>query len=211
MLVAASHDLRTPLTRLKLRIDRLADSQPKSAMLEEIATNNEMLTETIAYMREIGRTEAPIATDLPSLAQTICAQFADAGRNVAYCGPDQLALTCRPRALTRAISNLADTASRTSASVQVSVEPRGADVSIEVRDDGPGIPERMLGRVFEPFFKGDDARTHRLGGGFGLGLSIVREIAAGHGGEVELENIQPHGGPPRYGCRKSASSIRTAL
>ena len=112
MLVAVSHDLRTPLTRLRLRIDRLRDDPAKSAMLEEIASINEMLTETLAYMREVGQSEAPAPTDLPSLLQTICAQFADTGHNVSYRGPDRLVLSCRPHALTRAVANLVDNAAK---------------------------------------------------------------------------------------------------
>ena len=191
MLVAVSHDLRTPLTRLRLRIERLGDGPPKSAMLDEIATINEMLTETLAYMREVGQTEASASTDLPSLAQTISAQFADAGHNVSYRGADRLALTCRPHALTRAVANLVDNAVKFGGQVEVSVEPREREVWIEVRDDGPGIAEDLLVNVFEPYFKADNARAQH--GGFGLGLSIVREIAAGHGGAVELENLAPHG------------------
>jgi signal transduction histidine kinase len=193
MLVAVSHDLRTPLTRLRLRIERLRDDPAKSAMLEEIATINEMLTETLAYMREIGQTEAPSPTDLPSLLQTICAQFADTGHNVCYRGPDRLVLSCRPHALTRAVANLVDNAAKFGETVQVSVERQERDVAIEVRDDGPGVPANMLGHVFEPFVKGDNARALKGGGGFGLGLAIARDVAESHGGGVELENRRPHG------------------
>lgn len=191
MLVAVSHDLRTPLTRLRLRIERTAEGPARTAMLDEIAAINEMLSETLAYMREVGQSEAAARTDLPSLAQTIAAQFADTGHDVVYRGPDRLALVCRPHALTRAVTNLVDNASKFGARVELSVEARGAEVVIEVRDDGPGIPDSLLTQVFEPFVKGDNARAQR--GGFGLGLSIVREIAATHGGGVELENRRPHG------------------
>ncbi len=193
MLVAVSHDLRTPLTRLRLRIERLRDDPAKNAMLDEIATINEMLTETLAYMREVGQTEAPSPTDLPSLLQTICAQFADTGHNVCYCGPDRLVMSCRPHALTRAVANLVDNAAKFGETVQVNVKRQERDVTIEVTDDGPGVPANMLGHVFEPFVKGDHARAQKGGGGFGLGLAIVRDIAESHGGGVELENHRPHG------------------
>jgi signal transduction histidine kinase len=192
MLVAVSHDLRTPLTRLRLRIERLSDDPAKAAMLGEIAAINELLTETLAYMREVGRAEAAAATDLPSLLQTIAAQFADTGHNVAYRGPDRLVLSCRPHALTRAVANLVDNGAKFGDAVEILVAADGRDVTIEVKDDGPGVPEAMLGQIFEPFFKGDFARSQR-GGGFGLGLSIVREIVESHGGGVELENRRPHG------------------
>ena len=193
MLVAVSHDLRTPLTRLRLRIERLRDDPTKNAMLEEIAAINEMLTETLAYMREVGQSEAAAATDLPSLLQTICAQFADTGHNVCYRGPDRLVMSCRPHALTRAVANLVDNAAKFGETVQVSVTTFERDVTIEVTDDGPGVPADMLSHVFEPFVKGDHARAQSNGGGFGLGLAIVRDIAESHGGGVELENNRPHG------------------
>jgi signal transduction histidine kinase len=193
MLAAVSHDLRTPLTRLRLRIDRLADDSAKAEMLGEIFVINEMLSETLAYMREVGQTEATSPTDLPSLVQTICGQFADAGHDVVYRGPDRLAIVCRPHALTRALSNLVDNAVKFGAHVEVGVEAGGSEVCVEVRDDGPGVAPEIMGRVFEPFFKGDDARGQDQGGGFGLGLSIVREIAERHGGAVELINAEPSG------------------
>jgi signal transduction histidine kinase len=193
MFAAVSHDLRTPLTRLRLRIDRLPEAPAKVEMLREIAAIDEMLAETLAYLREQGQGEAASPTDLPSLVQTICAQFADTGHDVAYRGPDRLVLVCRPHALTRAVTNLVDNAVKFGAHVEVAVTPGEGQVSVEVLDDGPGVAPNMLGRVFEPFFKGDESRGQDQGGGFGLGLSIVREIAERHGGAVELVNAQPHG------------------
>lgn len=193
MLAAVSHDLRTPLTRLRLRIDRLADDPAKAEMLAEIAVIDEMLTETLAYMREVGQSEAASRIDLPSLVQTICSQFSDTGHDIAYRGPDRLAFVCRPHALTRALTNLVDNAVKFGAHVEVEVQADEAEVCVEVRDDGPGVAAELMARVFEPFFKGDDARGQTPGGGFGLGLSIVREIAERHGGAVELVNVAPHG------------------
>jgi signal transduction histidine kinase len=193
MLVAVSHDLRTPLTRLRLRVERLRDDPAKTAMLGEIATVNEMLAETLAYMREAGQSEAAAPTDLPSLLQTIAGQFADTGHDASYRGPDRLMLSCRPHALTRAVNNLVDNATKFGACVEIAVESRGDRVFIEVSDDGPGIPANLLDRVFEPFFKGDHARGQQARTGFGLGLSIVRDIVEGQNGAVELHNRSPQG------------------
>ena len=204
MLAAVSHDLRTPLTRLRLRIDRLADNAAKSEMLGEIAAINEMLTETLAYMREVGQSEAASCADLPSLVQTICAQFSDIGHDVAYRGPDRLAFVCRPHALTRAVSNLVDNAVKFGTHVEVVVEGDEKAVRVEVRDDGPGVAPHIMDRVFEPYFKGDDSRGQAPGGGFGLGLSIVREIAERHGGAVELANLAPQGLAARLSLRAAA-------
>lgn len=193
MFIAVSHDLRTPLTRLRLRIERLVEAPGKAEMLDEIAAIDEMLAETLAYMRELGQGEAASPTDLPSLVQTICAQFADTGHDVAYRGPDRLVLVCRPHALTRAVTNLVDNAVKFGAHVEVAVAAGERQVSVEVSDDGPGVAPELLGRVFDPFFKVDDARGQDQGGGFGLGLSIVREIAERHGGAIDLVNAKPHG------------------
>jgi signal transduction histidine kinase len=194
MLAAISHDLRTPLTRLRLRTERLTDGNVRDSMLQDIATVNDMLGETLAYLREGGQQGPVHLVDLPSLLQTICAQFTDFGHDVLYRGPDRFAFACRAHALNRAVTNVVDNGVKHGATVIVAL--RVVDemaVQIEVSDDGPGIPLALREKVFEPFFKGDSARPSSGRGGFGLGLSIARDIVRRHGGKIELINDAPRG------------------
>jgi signal transduction histidine kinase len=197
MLAALSHDLRTPLTRLRLRAERLAEADTAAAMLRDIATVNDMLGETLIYLREGVRAERFQRIDLPSLLQTVCAEFTDMGHSVAYEGPKRFAFPCRRGALTRAVTNIADNAVKNAASaVVISLHAeQGCDVGIEIADDGPGIDRAIRDKVFEPFFKGDSARPSDPRGsvGFGLGLSIARHIVRDHGGEIELFDRAPTG------------------
>jgi signal transduction histidine kinase len=194
MLVAISHDLRTPLTRLRLRVERLNDGPPRAAMLQDIVTINEMLGETLAYVRQGTQREEASLIDLPSLLETIAAQFADIGHEVSYTGPDRLAFAGRAHAIGRAVANVVENATKfgSRAVIVLRALDDGA-VETEIFDDGPGIAPGLLDRVFEPFFKGDSARSIEGRTGFGLGLSIARDIADRHGGDIALVNREPHG------------------
>ena len=194
MLVAISHDLRTPLTRLRLRVERLNDGPPRAAMLQDIVTINEMLGETLAYVRQGTQREEASLIDLPSLLETIAAQFADIGHEVSYTGPDRLAFAGRAQAIGRAVANVVENATKfgSRAVIVLRALDDGA-VETEIFDDGPGIAPGLLDRVFEPFFKGDSARSIEGRTGFGLGLSIARDIADRHGGDIALVNREPHG------------------
>lgn len=194
MLAAISHDLRTPLTRLRLRAERIGDQDLREGMLHEITRVTRMLDETLDYLRADVRSERASRIDLPSVLQTICAEFADVGHAVAYEGPAHLTWTYRPSALTRAISNVVDNAVKHGSAVTVALRARddGA-VEIDVADDGPGIPSWQREKVFAPFFKGDDARSLAKRSGFGLGLSIARDVVKGHGGEIDLLDRTPRG------------------
>lgn len=194
MLRAVSHDLRTPLTRLKLRIERSVPVETAGILLRDITTINEMIDETLTYLRNDTETEAPRKTDLPSLLRTISTDFSDVGFAVSYDGPDRLSFVCRSRALSRAVSNLVDNGTKHGDSVRLALAalPDGA-VRIEVSDNGPGIAEPLRTKVLEPFVKGDASRTPASRSGFGLGLSIVREVVRSHGGTMELKPRKPNG------------------
>jgi signal transduction histidine kinase len=194
MLAAISHDLRTPLTRLRLRAERIADEELREGMLNEITRITHMLDETLDYLREDLRSEGMSRVDLPSVLQTICAEFADVGHAVTYEGPARLTWTCRPSALTRAIANVVDNAVKHGSAVTVALRARAAGaVEIDVADDGPGIPSPLREKVFDPFYKGDDARSSATRSGFGLGLSIARDIVTSHGGTIDLLDRTPRG------------------
>ncbi len=131
---------------------------------------------------------------MPSLLETIAAQFSDVGEKVAYGGPERLAFAGRAQAIGRAVTNVVENGTKFGSCVDISLRTldHGA-VEIQVDDDGPGISPALLGRVFEPFFKGDSARSLEGRGGFGLGLAIARDIVERHGGAIALVNREPHG------------------
>jgi len=187
MLRAISHDLRTPLTRLRLRADRSAQPDLRLAMLKDIERINDMIEETLTYLSNNVGAEALVKADLPSLVETVCADFADIGFAVTYEGPGRLAYPCKPRALTRAITNLVDNGTKFAGTVVVRlVNHSDGSVQIFVADDGPGISPNLREKVLEPFFKASSARPANGPGGFGLGLSIVNDIVRGHGGSMQL-------------------------
>jgi signal transduction histidine kinase len=194
MLAAIGHDVRTPLTRLRLRAERLGEAEARESMLREIKTIDDLLSETLTYLRDDVRSEKSSLVDLPSLLQTICSEFDDVGHHVSYQGPGRLAYSCRPNALTRALRNVVENGIKHGS--EVAVELRITDdngVQIEVSDDGPGIPYSLREKAFEPFFKVDAARTASGRTGFGLGLSIARDAVRGDGGEIYLLDCVPHG------------------
>jgi signal transduction histidine kinase len=195
MLAAISHDLRTPLTRLRLRTERVTDITLREAMLRDITTVSRMLDETLEYMRDDARSEATTRIDLPSLLQTICSDFSDMGHAVSYEGPGRLSYACRPRALLRAVTNIVENAVKHgSNAVTVALGTRAAgQIEIDVADEGPGIPAALRDQVFEPFFKADTARRTSASNGFGLGLSIALDIVKRHGGGIEMKSGEPKG------------------
>jgi signal transduction histidine kinase len=188
MLLAISHDLRTPLTRLRLRAERILDPGLREAMMNDLVAVTEMLGETLAFLRDGGRSESPRRVDLPSLLRTICGEFADIGHNVSYAGPARLPVICRDRALARAVTNVVENATKHGKVISVALEvPSTARLRIDVSDDGPGIPADLREKVLEPFFKIDAARQGPEGrAAFGLGLAITRDIVRAHGGDIVL-------------------------
>lgn len=194
MLSTISHDLKTPLTRLRLRAERSEEGALKDGMLRDIERIDAMIGETLAYLREDARSEPESLVDLPSLLQTVCSDFTDVGNTVAYQGPERFAFPCRPGALTRAITNVVENGTKFASSVVVTLEigPEGAP-RIEISDDGPGIPEALREKALEPFFKGDAARTATARAGFGLGLSIANDVVRNHGGTLALLDGRPSG------------------
>ncbi len=193
MLAAISHDLRTPLTRLRLRAERVNQDHLRSAMLSDLTHVGRMLDETLEHLRDDAQSEAVSRIDLPSLLQTVCSDFTDMGYAVSYVGPARLSYACRQRALSRAVTNIVENAVKHGSTVTVALRKEESyRIAIEVTDDGPGIPVALREKVFEPFFKSDDARAPDSSG-FGLGLSIARDIIKRHGGGIEMHSADPAG------------------
>jgi signal transduction histidine kinase len=193
MLGAISHDLRTPLTRLRLRIetDRVADERPK--MLADIETMEAMLTSTLSFVRGVDDAEGQEAVDLDLALQTVCDLISDVGGDVAYDGASRCRYLCKPQAMMRALTNVIANAAKYGHHARVALR-RSADPGfvIDVEDDGPGIPDQEKAKVFEPFYRTAVARD-RDSEGMGLGLSIARSIILSHGGSIELRDAVPHG------------------
>ncbi len=193
MLGAISHDLGTPLTRLRLRVetDRAADD--KSKMLADIETMHAMLTSAQSFIRGVDDAEAREVVDLDSLLQTVCDLICDLGGDVTYGSASHCRYHCKPQAMLRALTNIVANAAKYGEHATVSLqEIRGVGFSIEVHDDGPGIPDAEKAKVFEPFYRTAEARESDRQG-MGLGLSIARSIVLAHGGTIELRDRQPRG------------------
>lgn len=194
MLAAVSHDLRTPITRLRLRAEFMDDQSQKAAMLNDLDQMETLVRGTLSYLRDGRGGEALTPTELPSILMAVSDQFLDMGVNVPYEGPEALRMDVRPTEIQRAVTNLVENALKYAgaARMRLDVEPTGG-VAIEVRDDGPGIPENEREQMLEPFARGDAARNLNSDTGFGLGLTIARAIAEGHGGRLVLANRAPRG------------------
>ena len=197
LLTAIGHDLRTPITRLKLRAEFVEDEEQRNKMLADLEELEAMVSATLAFGRDAQTTEPVSAIDLAELLRTIVDEAGDAWPDLAdklfYEGPPHLTMRARPLAMKRAVANLVSNAISYGGSARVSlIPPHDGTLVIEVEDNGPGIPPGELDRVFEPFHRGEPSRNRETGG-VGLGLPIARNIFRAHGGDVSLAN-RPMGG-----------------
>lgn len=187
MLAAISHDLRTPLTSLRLRAEFVTDPEVQEKMLNTIGEIQTMTEATLAFVQEDATAEATRAVDLSALVESLCDDLAELGHNVSFIDGAAINYRCRPDALRRAIRNLIENAVRYGERARVSVSRSVKSIDIVVEDDGPGIPDEVMEQVFAPFYRLEDSRNRETGG-VGLGLSIARAIARHHGGDVILVN-----------------------
>ncbi|MGD9537490.1 MAG: ATP-binding protein [Alphaproteobacteria bacterium] len=188
MLAGVSHDLRAPLTRMRLELALLA-ADPKHeadirALDNDVAEMERMIDEYLAFARGQGG-EAPVEIDLASLLDDVVSGASRRGAAIALETERPLAVTLRAGAIKRCVTNLVDNAIRYGGAVKVAAMRHDAAIEIAVEDDGPGIPERDREKVFRPFVRLDAARSPNRSG-TGLGLAIARDIARGHGGDVTL-------------------------
>ena len=191
-LAAVGHDMRTPLARLRLRADAIADPALRAAVEADVAEMEAMIASVLAYLGGEGEIEKPVQIDLAVLCATICDERADLGDLVEYDGPRHLEMTLRAMAMKRAIVNLVENALHHADHVCVRLTEGDQRVLVRVEDDGPGIPEEAMEAVLQPFFRLDTARA-RDTVGFGLGLPIVARVAEAEGGTLTLAN-RPEGG-----------------
>ena len=191
MLAGVSHDLRTPLTRMKLQLELLEDNDGVDELKADIAEMEHMLEGYLAFARGEG-TEEPEQTDLTAMLNEVAAQARRKGGVIDLHTEGQLMAPLRPDAFKRCVTNLIDNAIRYAEHVSVRAGKRGDAIEITVDDDGPGIPESERDDVFKPFYRIEGSRNPGTGG-VGLGLTIARDVMRGHGGDIQL-SASPNGG-----------------
>jgi signal transduction histidine kinase len=197
LLTAIGHDLRTPITRLKLRAEFVDDDEQRAKILGDLEELEAMVSATLAFGRDARTTEPMTSLDLAELLRTILDETGDANPDMVdklrYVGPAHLTVRARSLALKRVMVNLVTNAVNYGGSALVRLSQDSARmVTVDIEDDGPGIPTAELERVFEPFHRGEPSRNRETGG-VGLGLPIARNIMRAHGGDVVIAN-RPTGG-----------------
>ncbi len=192
MLAAISHDLRTPITRLRLRAEFVEDDRERERMLSDLAEMESMISATLAFARDDAANEPVSYIDVAAVLASLCADQASAGSAVSYTGPDSFELLARPIALKRAVNNIVENAVKYGQCARVIFQSTSDEVQITVDDDGPGIDESDRERVFEPFTRLESSRSRETGG-TGLGLTISRNAIRSMGGDLDLRN-RPQGG-----------------
>lgn len=193
MLGTIGHDLRTPLTRLRLRIETGRVAEEKAKMLADIESMEAMLSSALSFIRGMEEVEPADVVDLDLLLQTACDLVSDLGGDVKYGAAVRCRYQCRPQAMLRALTNVVSNAVKYGGSAHVSLQPvPGSGYAIEVADDGPGISDAEKDKVFEPFYRAP-AAAEVDSQGIGLGLSIARSIILAHGGTIELRDREPQG------------------
>ncbi len=188
LLAAIGHDLRTPITTLRLRAEFIADEENRDRMLATLEELRATTEATLTFAREDAAEEPTRNVDLGAILESVCEDLSEIGMDITLSQPPgSLIYRCRGEAMKRAVRNLVQNAVRYGERARVSIRSGPGGVEILVEDDGPGIPAEAMEMVFAPFFRLETSRN-RDTGGVGLGLSIARNIARQHGGDVTLSN-----------------------
>jgi signal transduction histidine kinase len=187
MLAAITHDLQTPLTRLRLRLEKVQDDELRDKLIRDMNAMQQMLQEGLEFARSRDASEPLQRLDIDSLLASLCADAVDGGQPVAYGEPCAAEVMARPIALRRALTNLVDNAVKYGGSAEVTLSCEAHDCHIRITDNGPGIPHDMLETVFTPFCRVEHSRSRETGGS-GLGLSIALNIVEQHHGQLLLSN-----------------------
>lgn len=187
ILAAVSHDLKTPITRLRLRLEQVGDDAVRAKMERDLAEMQNLVQGSLDFMRGMALQEKTQPLDIDALLESLRDDAEDMGHSVAVSGEARAPYPAKPLALKRCLSNLVENAIRYGHRATIEVYDSEAELTLVVSDSGPGLPEEALSRVFEPFYRLEPSRNPDTGG-TGLGLSIARNIARGHGGELTLKN-----------------------
>jgi signal transduction histidine kinase len=192
MLAAISHDLRTPLTRMRLRGEFIHDGEQQARLFRDVDEMLTMVDCALAIFRDDAVTEPSTTFDLPQLLMTIANDHANHEIEVAYRGPAHAVYRGRPLALKRAVNNLVENAIKYATPPEIELLREEGTFVVVIRDRGPGIPEGAMGSVFLPYYRVEKSRNRNTGG-VGLGLTVAQSIVHGHGGEITLRNCKEGG------------------
>lgn len=190
LLAALSHDLRTPITSMLLRVEMMSESEDRKALLKTLEEMQLMSESTLSFMQQSSDTEATRSLEVNAFLGSLCEDLAEIGYSVNFKELQSTTLQCRPVSLKRALRNLIENGAKYGAHAEVSFSTSQKNaLVIEIQDSGDGIPEDKLEQVFEPFYRLETSRN-RDTGGTGLGMAIARNIVRSHGGDIELHNKQ---------------------
>ena len=187
VLAAMSHDLKTPITRLRLRAELLEDGEARARFGKDLDDMEAMVRDTLEFLKGLESGEPVALVDVAALLESIKEDREELGGRVEIEGRAASHFPGRPRALRRCIANLVDNAVKYGKSAVIAVNESDARLELGIRDEGPGLPEAELERVFDPFYRAEGSRSRETGG-TGLGLTIARGIAEAHGGSLVLRN-----------------------
>lgn len=194
ILAAISHDLQTPITRMRLRVEALDESPEQQRILDDLRELEHLVKEGVAYARSAhGGSETPVKLELGAFLESLVFDYQDVGQPVTMVGRAQVTTTVRPQALRRVLSNLIDNAIKYGGSAEVELQRTADDgLAITVSDRGPGIPDDELEQVLQPFYRIESSRNRNTGGA-GLGLAIGAQLIASIGGQLTLANREGGG------------------
>lgn len=192
MMAAISHDLMTPITRMQLRSENIADETLRAKLVGDLQFMSGLIVETLNFARSLRMEERIVAVDLDAVVEMIRDQMVDTGHRVTVSGEIGTPVAAALRSIQRVIQNLVDNAVKYGERADILLERRGNQAVVQVRDEGPGIPAEHFASVREPFFRIETSRS-RNSGGTGLGLAIADNLIRAHGGELILANL-PEGG-----------------
>lgn len=190
MLAAIGHDLRTPLTSLKVRTEFVADEELRQKMLATIDEMQTMTEATLSFAKGEATVEETRTIDLNALIESLCDDLSELGHDIEYIDGEKLSYRCRPDGIKRAVRNLIENALRYGGQASVGITSNVNSVDIVIADHGPGIPDAEIEQVFAPFYRIEQSRSRQTGG-VGLGLSIARAIIRHHGGDIVLSPNNP--------------------
>lgn len=192
ILASVSHDLKTPLTRLRLRLGAYPGDDNRARMEADLDAMNAMIQEGLDYARSAQLSEPRVPVDLQALVESIADGANDVGQDVTVEGRLHHAVVCAPRAMERALQNLVDNAIKYGTRARIRLIDAGASITLRVEDEGPGLKPELLQRVFDPFFRVESSRSRETGG-TGLGLAIAQNLLRTQGGDIHLENLATGG------------------